>query len=89
MNWTINDSHVSANNPGISHQGLRDTCQFGDCIARRVRYEVLAKTASPAADVARLQRWMATASAEELRIARLVVTHEPTHGWARNFLEGR
>lgn len=79
----ITDTHVSANNPGISHQGSRDVCQFADCIGRRVRYEVLAKSAcSLGADVVRLLEWKATATAEELHIARLIV-REGSHDWAR------
>jgi hypothetical protein len=85
----ITDTHVSANNPFISHQGPRDVCQFPDCIARRVRYEVLAPSAqSPGADVVRLLEWKATATAEELRIARLEVRDDPRH-WAALALQER
>jgi hypothetical protein len=82
----IADTHVSANNPFISHRGPRDTCQFGDCIARRVRYVVLAETQAPSADVVRVQRWLTTATELELHIAKLVV-RERGQFWAKTLLE--
>jgi hypothetical protein len=82
----IFDTHVSANNPFISHEGPRDTCQFQDCIARRVRYVILAETDAPSADVVRVQHWAAWATEEELRIAR-VVAADRGQFWARTLLE--
>jgi hypothetical protein len=84
----ITDTHVSANNPFISHQGPRDVCQFHDCIARRVRYVILIETEAPSADVARLQRWLPTATERELHIARLVA-RERDQFWAETLLEDK
>lgn len=82
----ITNTHVSANNPFISHEGPRDACQFRDCIARRVRYVVLTETEAPSADVVRVQRWLATATELELHIAKLVVS-ERGQFWAKALLE--
>lgn len=78
----IADTHISANNPFINHEGPRDTCQFKDCIGRRVR----AETEVPSADVARVQRWAAWATKEELRIARLVAADRGQF-WVKSLLE--
>jgi len=80
------DTHVSANNPFISHEGPRDICQFRDCIGRRVRYTVFTETNAPSADVARVQRWLDTATELELHIARLVVD-ERGQFWVKALLE--
>lgn len=84
----INDTHVSANNPFINHEGPRESCQFHDCIGHRVRSEVLVETLSPVADVARLQQWMATATEEEREIAGRVARARG-QSWAAALLEGR
>lgn len=80
------DYHVSANNPGIDHLGPRETCQFGDCIFRRVRYEVLAETETPLADVARFRTWLTTATEAERHAADLVAQEQNQH-WALTVLD--
>jgi hypothetical protein len=85
---SITDTHVSANNQFISHSGPRGTCQFRDCIARRVRYAVLVETEAPSADVVRVQRWLTMATELELHIARLVA-RERGQFWAKTLLEAK
>lgn len=73
------DYHVSANNPAIDHLGLRETCQFRDCIFHRVRYQVLAETDAPLSDVVRVQTWLHTATEAERHAADLVAKERGQH----------